>query len=120
MSLQLATKIAASLPVIRGQQRICAVACDKRGRVLSVGVNSYSKTSPTMKHYAIKAGNPEAQYLHAEVAALVSLSYNDRQKVHKIFVSRAMKNGETGLAMPCSICQLALKEYGIKEVSYTV
>ena len=120
MSLQLATKIAASLPVIRGQQRICAVACDKRGRVLSVGVNSYIKTNPTMKHYAIKAGNPEAQYLHAEVTALVSLSYNDRQKVHKIFVSRAMKNGETGLAMPCSICQLALKEYGIKEVSYTV
>lgn len=120
MSLQLAIKIAASLPVIRGQQRICAVVCDKRGRVLSVGVNSYSKTNPTMKHYAIKAGNPEAQYLHAEVAALVALSYNDRQKVHKIFVSRLMKNGETGLAMPCSICQLALKEYGIKEVSYTV
>lgn len=120
MSLQLATKIASALPVVKGKQRICAVACDKRGRVLSVGVNSYIKTNPTMKHYAIKAGNPEAQYVHAEVAALVALSYNDRQKVHKVFVSRVMKNGETGLAMPCPICQLALKEYGIKEVSYTI
>ena len=120
MSLQLATKIAASLPVVRGQQRICAVVCDKRGRVLSVGVNSYQKSHPAMKHYAIKAGNPEAQYVHAEVASLLALSYNDRQKAHKIFVSRLMKNGKTGLAMPCSICQLALKEYGIKEVSYTI
>lgn len=120
MSLQLATKIASSLPIMRGKQRICAVVCDKRGRVLSVGVNSYQKSHPAMKHYAIKTGNPEAQYVHAEVAALVALSYNDRQKVHKIFVSRSMKNGETGLAMPCSICQMALKDYGIKEISYTV
>ena len=120
MSLQLAIKIAASLPVVKGQQRICAVVCDKRGRVLSVGVNSYVKTNPTMKHYAIKAGNPEAQYVHAEVAALVSLSYTDKNKVYKISVARVIKNGVTGLAMPCSICQLALKEYGIKEVIYTV
>lgn len=120
MSLQLATKIASALPVVKGKQRVVAVACDKRGRVLSVGVNSYVKTSPTMKHYAIKAGNPEAQYLHAEVAALVGLSYNDRQKVYKIFISRILKNGGTGLAMPCSICQLALKDYGIKEISYTI
>ena len=120
MSLQLATKIAAALPVMRGQQRICAVVCDKRGRVLSVGVNSYIKTSPTMKHYAIKAGNPEAQYLHAEVAALLALNYTDKNKVYKVSVARVLKNGETGLAMPCPICQLALKDFGIKEVSYTV
>jgi deoxycytidylate deaminase len=120
MSLQLAIKIAASLPVMRGQQRICAVVCDKRGRVLSVGVNSYQKSHPIQAKYAEQAWNVCAQYIHAEVAALVALSYNDRQKVHKIFVSRVMKNGETGLAMPCSICQLALKDFGIKEVSYTV
>ena len=120
MSLQLATKIASALPIIKGQQRICSVVCDKRGRVLSVGVNSYSKTSPTMKHYAIKAGNPEAQYLHAEVAALLALNYTDKNKVYKVSVARVLKNGETGLAMPCPICQLALKDFGIKEVSYTV
>lgn len=120
MSLQLATKIASALPVIKGRQRICAIACDKRGKVLSVGVNSYVKTNPTMKHYAIKAGNPEAQYLHAEVAALLALSYTDRQKVYKVFVSRVLKDGSTGLAAPCSICQLMLKDYNIKEVSYTI
>lgn len=120
MSLQLATKIASALPVVKGKQRICAIACDKRGRVLSIGINSYSKTNPTMKHYAIKAGNPEAQYLHAEVAALVALSYTDRHKVHRVLVSRVLKKGETGLAMPCPVCQLALKDFGIKEISYTV
>lgn len=92
MSLQLATKIASALPVVKGKQRICAVACDKRGRVLSVGVNSYQKSHPIQAKYAEQTGNPEAQYVHAEVAALVALSYNDRQKVHKVFVSRVMKN----------------------------
>ena len=120
MSLQLATKIASAIPVIKGRQRICAIACDKRGRVLSVGVNSYQKSHPIMKHYAVKIGNPEAQYVHAEVAALLSLSYNDKQKAHKGFVSRVLKDGSTGLAAPCSICQLMLKDYGIKEVSYTI
>ena len=120
MSLQLAIKIAAALPVVKGRQRICAVACDKRGRVLSIGVNSYSKTNPTMKHYAIKAGNPEAQYIHAEVAALVSLSYNDRQKAHKIYIARALKTGETGLAAPCASCAMAIADTNIKSIEYTL
>lgn len=120
MSLQLAIKISSALPVIRGQQRIAAIVTDKRGRVLSIGVNSYTKTNPTMKHYAIRAGNPEAQFLHAEVAALVGLNYNDRQKAYKISIARTLKNNQTGLAAPCSICQLALKDAGIKVVEYTM
>ena len=120
MSLQLAIKVASALPVVKGQQRICAVVCDKRGRVLSVGVNSYQKSHPIQAKYAEQAGNVCAQYIHAEVAALVSLSYADKNKVYKISVARVLKNGETGLAMPCPICQLALKDYGIKEISYTV
>jgi deoxycytidylate deaminase len=120
MSLQLAIKVSSALPVTRGQQRVAAVVTDKRGRVLSIGVNSYKKTNPMMKTYAIRAGNPAACFLHAEVAALVSLSHNDRQKAYKISIARALKNNQTGLAAPCPICQLALKDAGIKVVEYTM
>ena len=120
MSLQLAIKVASALPIIRGQQRLCSVVSDKRGKVLSIGVNSYNKSHPLMAKYAEQTGTPEKCYLHSEVAALVALNYNDRQKAHKLSVARVMKNGETGLAMPCPICQLAIKELGIKEVSYTI
>lgn len=120
MSLQLVIKISSALPIIRGQQRIAAVITCKRGKVLSIGVNSYVKTNPTMKYYAVKAGNPEAQFLHAEVAALVGLNYNDRQKAYKISIARALKNNQAGLAAPCPICQLALKDAGIKVVEYTM
>jgi deoxycytidylate deaminase len=120
MSLQLAIKVSSALPTIRGQQRIAAVIIDKRGRVLSIGVNSYKKTNPLMKSYAIRAGNPEAQFLHAEVAALIGLNHNDKQKAYKISIARALKTNQTGLAAPCPICQLALKDTGIKVVEYTM
>lgn len=120
MSLQLAIKVASALPIVRGQQRLCSVVSDKRGKVLSIGVNSYNKSHPLMAKYAEQTGTPEKCYLHSEVAALVALNYNDRQKAHKLSVARVMKNGETGLAAPCPACQRAISDLGIKVIEHTI
>lgn len=120
MSLQLAIKIAESVPVVRGRQRICAIIVDKRGKVLSVGQNSYTKSHPLMQHYSEKVGKPQACFVHAEVASLINLSYADKQKAHKIYVARALKNGETGLAAPCPACSMAISDTNIKSIEYTL
>lgn len=120
MSLQLAIKFASALPIVRGQQRLCSVVSDKRGRVLSIGINSYNKSHPLQAKYAEQVGNPAACYLHSEVASLVALGYNDRLKAYKISVARVLKNGEVGLVAPCTACQNAIKEFNIKVVEYTI
>lgn len=120
MSLQLAIKIAESMPIIRGRQRICAIIVDKRGKVLSVGQNSYTKTHTIQAHYAKQSGNECAQYLHAEIASLINLSYTDKQKAHKIYIARALKTGKIGLAAPCPACSMAISDTNIKSIEYTL
>lgn len=120
MSLQLAIKIAAALPVVRGQQRLCSVISCKRGRVLSIGINSYNKSHPLQAKYASQTDNHGKCYLHSEVAALVGLSYTDKQKAFRISIARVLKNGELGLSQPCIICQKAIADFGIKVIEYTI
>lgn len=95
---------------------ITATIYDKKGRILSVGHNSYKKSHPEQAKYAARVGQPERLYLHAEISALVKC----RGTPHKIRVERIDKKGEFKLAKPCPICELAIKEAGIKFVEYTV
>jgi tRNA(Arg) A34 adenosine deaminase TadA len=119
MSINIAIKIAKSLPEEKGKQRLCAVITDKRGKILSVGVNNYTKSHPLQASYAKKVGRDEACFLHAEVASLVGLGYNDKPKAYKISIARVMKNGRTALAKPCRICQEALKDFNIRVIEFT-
>ena len=94
---------------------ITAFAYDKRGKLLAIGHNSYVKTHRLQAHYAKKAGRPQAIYLHAELAALMKA----RQQVHKLVVVRYNKDGTPGNAKPCEICELAIKEFGVREIQHT-
>lgn len=94
---------------------LTAFTYDKRGRLLSVGRNSYIKTHSLQAHFAKKAGRPQAIYVHAELAALMKA----RQQVYKLVVVRYNKDGSPGNAKPCEICQLAIKAFGVKEVEHT-
>jgi deoxycytidylate deaminase len=96
---------------------VTAIIYDKRGRVLSVGVNSYVKTHPLMKHYACRAGEPYKVFLHAEVAAIVRCV--SIEKAHKIVVLRYNEDGSPANARPCKICQAAIKAAGIEIVEHT-
>lgn len=101
---------------MNAKQQITAIIYDKRDRVLSIGQNSYSKSHPVQAEYAAKVGEPYKLFLHAEISALVKC----RGKPYKIKIERRDKAGRYKLAKPCAICELAIKESGIKFVEYSI
>lgn len=98
------------------RQKIIATTFDKRNRVISQVQNSYIKTHTLQARYA-KNINSEKIYLHAEVLAIIRAK---GKKIHKIRVERFDKDGNTRSAKPCPICELAIREAGIKFVEYAI
>ena len=97
---------------------IKAIIYDKRGRVLSIGENSYVKSHPVQKKYAVKAQEPHKIFLHAEIHAILKVP--DISKAHKISIFRFGEGGKPRLAAPCKICESAIAATPIKVVEYTV
>ncbi len=92
---------------------------DKRGRVLSIGVNSYIKTKPLQAKWAAKVHLPHKEFVHAEVDAIAKLPYQHRNKAYAIYIYRFDNQGRPALAKPCIICQTLIKTIGIKHIYYT-
>lgn len=86
----------------------CVIA--NRNKVISVGHNDMSKTHP-------KSNSP-FRTLHAEVDALIGLSYLETAGC-TAYVFREFKDGRYAMAKPCKACELALIKAGIKRVCYT-
>jgi deoxycytidylate deaminase len=99
------------------QQQLTALIYNKRGRLLSVGQNSYVRTHPLQARAAREVGKPASIYLHAEIAALVRLK--DWSKAHKLVVLRYTKDGQPAKANPCDICKRVIKLSGIKIIEST-
>lgn len=99
------------------KQNVIALAYNKRGHLLAVGRNSYVKTHPLQARYALKGGNPDRIYLHAEVAALIRAS--KRGTVHKLVIVRQSEAGNYLCAKPCSGCQAAISDFRVKHVEHT-
>lgn len=100
-----------------GKQALTAIIYDKRGRVVSVGENSYVKTHPLQALHAQKTGQPEKQFLHAEIHAIARCK--DLTRAYKIFVSRWDRKGRPALAKPCVVCMSAINAAGIEIVEHT-
>lgn len=100
------------------EHNITAIIYDKRGRILSIGKNSYIKSHPLMARFS-KEANLDCHkiFLHAEVSAIVKCK--DLSKAHKIVVMRFGKTGKPLNAKPCPACELAIKYAGIKIVQHT-
>jgi tRNA(Arg) A34 adenosine deaminase TadA len=96
---------------------LSAVIYDKRGRIISVGQNSYVKTHPLQAKHAVQVGLPDKQFLHAEIHAIVRC--RDLSKAHRIFVSRWDSKGNPALAKPCPVCISAIEAAGIEIVDHT-
>jgi tRNA(Arg) A34 adenosine deaminase TadA len=96
---------------------ITAIIYDKRGRVLSIGKNSYVKTHPLQKHHADKVGLPDKCFLHAEIHAIARCKQLDH--AHRISVMRFDSKGRPSNAKPCTVCQSAIAATGIKIVEHT-
>ena len=100
---------------MRKKYAITALAYDKRGRLLSIGKNSYVHTHPLQAFFAKKAGRPQAIYIHAELSALIKA----RKPVYKLVVMRFANDGSPRNAQPCAACQAAIKYFGVKKVEHT-
>ena len=101
---------------MKARQFIQARCYNKRGQLLSVGFNSYTKTHPLQKWFASLASMDDKQYLHAEIDAILRAR---SARIHRIVVERYGKDGHPRLAAPCPICQLAIAAFGIKIVEHT-
>lgn len=118
MSLQLAIKILESVPVQRHKQRLCSIITDRKGNVLSIGQNSYSKTHPMQALAAKRVGREEACFLHSEIDAIRRLG-RDAYKAKNIYVARLDKQNNVVLAKPCDICQSVIHMMNLN-VEYTI
>ena len=96
---------------------VTAFIYDKKGKLLSIGRNSYIKTHPLQASFAKAVGEDKRIYLHAEVHAITRLREEDSP--YSIRVVRFDTNGKPALAKPCKICQFALAKIGIKEIEHT-
>jgi deoxycytidylate deaminase len=98
-------------------QNVTAFAYDRKGRLLSMGRNSYVKTHPLQAKAAREVGEDYKIFLHAEVAALVKIK--DWSRVHRLVVTRYNKDGRPVLAKPCRVCQRVIHLAGVEQVDHT-
>jgi tRNA(Arg) A34 adenosine deaminase TadA len=91
--------------------RVGAVLVDKKGHLLSLGVNSV-RTSHLQRHYAAKVGRSERTHEHAEISAIRSMPAGAEPAM--IYLARVGKRGTSLPIHPCPICSTALAEYGVK------
>jgi len=99
------------------KQNITAILYDKKGKILSIGKNSYIKTHPLQAKSAQAVGEDYKIFLHAEIDALVKAKNWD--KAHKLVITRFTKDGVPVMAKPCKVCQHAINLAGIKYVEHT-
>lgn len=95
---------------------VVAHAYDKRGRILAVATNSYTKTHPMQAQLAAKVGHPQKHFLHAEILCLLRCK---EHAVHALKVWRYDADGQLACAKPCPICQEAIGLYKPQEVWYS-
>ena len=99
------------------KHELTAIIYDKRGRVLSIGKNSYVKTHPLQKKHAHRAGLPDKEFLNAEVSAIIKCK--DLDRAHRISIFRFNLDGSPALAKPCYVCMSAIEAAGIRNITHT-
>lgn len=101
------------------KQRVVAFILDSKGRVLTEGWNSYTKTHPIQKKAAIANNNEYKCFLHAEIMALTKLSYKQLDKKEAIVVLRMDSDMNMIPGKPCGICNSVISKYGIQDVIHS-
>lgn len=95
---------------------ITAIAYNSKGRIISIGQNSYVKTHPLQASIAASVGQPKKIYLHAELDAIIKAK---GIPIHTLKIFRIGKSGQYLNAAPCVICRSAIKQFGITHVIHT-
>lgn len=92
----------------------------KRKQIISVGVNSQSRSHPLQKRYnALRKSltAPIHDNIHAEMDAIIKTNVFDLTDA-SIFVYRGTQSGKAN-SRPCEACSQALRDKGIKHIYYT-
>jgi deoxycytidylate deaminase len=89
---------------------IQATCRDRKGNILSIAQNSYTKTHPIQAHFASLVGEPERKYLHAEIWALI------RAGERRIYSLTIQSLNGVSKPFPCLVCQKAIQAWGVKKV----
>lgn len=86
----------------------------KGGAIINFGYNR------TGHHNLIeKKKTRDIDQLHAEVDAVLGIAKIETRKCD-IWIARIKNDDQLGLAKPCEMCQLILKEMGIRRVFYSI
>ena len=100
------------------QKDLTAIIYDRKGRILSIGKNSYVKTHPLQSKFASRNNLEKKIFIHAEISAIIRC--RNIEEAYKLRVFRFLRNGLPGLAAPCEICADAIKTLtDIRVIEYT-
>ena len=87
----------------------------RKSRLVVSASNMEGKTHPFQSRLSCKAGEPYRRSLHAEIRALLKA----KEFCDTLVVGRLDKSGKFRLSKPCRVCQLAIAEYGVKNVYFS-
>jgi tRNA(Arg) A34 adenosine deaminase TadA len=94
---------------------VVAAIIDKKGTILSIARNSFTKTHPVNNNNNYY--KEEQKYIHAETYAIAKL--HKTESAYAMIVCRTLKDGTFVNAKPCKGCYCELKKTGLKNVYYT-
>ncbi|MNQ96233.1 Cytidine and deoxycytidylate deaminase zinc-binding region [compost metagenome] len=117
-TIEHARQIALGIPYQRHKKRVVAVLTDRKGKVVSVGINSYEKTCAKQGRIAKRLGLDEKVFTHAESHAI---NQDKLMKGYKLTVVRIGARGELCYSAPCPICSERIRQTkNIKVVEFSV
>ena len=99
-------------------KNICACLYNKRGKIISSGVNSFSKSHPIQEKFG---STPYKIFLHAEIDAVVKAIRKvggDDLSGYSLAIARICHDGSDAQAFPCDGCIDALQYYKCDGVTY--
>lgn len=85
-----------------------------RNRIISIGTNSYIKTSVTSHRFGARDG-----FIHSELAAIVNAPRSVDLSKTAVYNVRISLTGEVKLSMPCPSCQKVLTAFNIRRCYFT-
>lgn len=88
---------------------------NKKGKLLSTSVNSYTKSHPLQAYFAKQVKQEEKIYLHAEIAAILKAKDS---VIHSIRVERLTATDTFANSKPCKVCMKAIKAFGVQNIDY--
>lgn len=97
----------------------CALVV-KGSKVLGVGYNRLGWSSKQKGKYPARKQNSSTCSVHAEVDSLLKVSNRDEIQGSTVYVIRINRKSELAMSQPCEMCQVILREHGVKKAIFSI